>query len=251
MYIRIIILSVLIASAASAQSVEFVRPVNDISKYLTAVQQSNLEKSLKQNFPIRRLRHTAHETAAMTSERITYDLIKQHGSKYAIVIFAGSWKSEVSQLAIFRIGTTGYPTKLYRSWAWHSNFTDTYHEIKSMPFGNANVILIKEGEIGKSPYVIASLFTFRDKRATEEHSASFAINDLTPSMPRLKVHVGFPLKALYAQEIKMEKNSDYITLQAADVEFSWQHNPASGMMFWKYDKSSRKFNQQQHLALGN
>ena len=111
-----------------------------------------------------------------------------------------------------------------------------------MPLGKENIILLKEGENGKSHFVVASVFSFREKKATDLVKGSVSINDLTPRLPRLKIITDFPLKPLYGQAIKLIKSSDQITLQAADVEFSWDNtNAPKALEYWKYEKSSRKF----------
>lgn len=254
--------------AASAQVVEYVRPLHSVSEQLTITQQRNLERSLGELFPSRQLHKTTiqdrwdliiaersskltskTESGKLTDKRITYDVLKQHGKKYAVVIFSGSWKSEASQLAIFRIEAGGYPTPVYHSRSWRSNFSDSYHEIQSIAFGKENVIIIKEGENGKSPFVIASLFNFREKRGDENSKGYFWINDLTPHLPRLKALVDFPLKSLYGQAIKLEKMFDHLRLQAADVEFSWDRNNTKAIEFWNYDKSSRKFIAENNLSM--
>ena len=233
--------SALIIISASAQTIEFVRPEHDISGLLSIKHQQNLERSLEKQFPLRTLRHRTQGSGKISAECITYDIIKQHGKKYAVVIFTGSWKLEASQLAIFRIDGGGYPNTIYRSYCWHSNFSDSYHEIQSIMLGKENVILIKEGEMGSSPFALASVFTFREKHGDEDHPGYFFINDLTPKMPRLKAYAGFPMKALYAQAVKLQKNSERVILQAADVEFSWTKSKAEGMNFWSFEKYSRRF----------
>ena len=244
--------------AAFAQVAQFVRPLNSNSQLLTITQQQNLERSLDAQFPTRILHKTTIQDRwdliiaersnkssvkkELTDKRITYDILKQHGRKYAVVIFSGSWKSEASQLAIYRIEAGGYPTPVYHSKSWRSNFADSYHEIQSMPLGKENIILIKEGENGKSPFVIASLFSFRHRRGNENSKSYFLINDLTPHLRRLKALVDFPLKPLYGQAIKLEKSSDHLRLQAADVEFSWNSsNESKSIQFWNYYTFSRKF----------
>lgn len=260
-----IILAVFMVRAATAQNVEFVRPLNSASQLLSITQENNLERSLGELFPSRTLHKATIQdrwdliiaersmkksvTAKLSEKRITYDILKQHGRKYAVVIFSGSWKSEASQLQVFRIEAGGYPTALYHSRCWRSNFSDSYHEIQNMVFGKDNVILIKEGENGKSPFVIASLFNFRETRGYENTKRSFWINDLTPHLPRLRALVDFPLKSLYGQVIKLEKMSDHLRLQAADVEFSWDRNNTKAIEFWNYDKSSRKFIAENNLSI--
>src|SRR5579872_5698268 len=113
-------------------------PISDMTKFLSTRHQQNLERILHQDFPIRTLRHITHSSGKISEEQITYEVLKQHGIKYAIVIFTGSWKTEASQLAIFRIEAGGYPSLIYRSHAWHSNYSDSYHEIKSYVFGKEN-----------------------------------------------------------------------------------------------------------------
>ena len=261
MMIRIgVILAVFMVRAASAQTVEYVRPLNSTSQLLSITQERNLERTLGELFP-NRILHKATiqdrwdliiaeratrssaktESVKLTDKRITYDVLKQHGKKYAVVIFSGSWKSEASQLAIFRIEAGGYPTPVYHSRCWRSNFSDSYHDIHNMALGKENVIIIKEGQNGNSPFVIASLFNFREKKSTETSKGYYWINDLTPHLPRLKALVDFPLKTLYGQAIKLENMSDHLRLQAADVEFSWDKNNTKAIEFWNYDKSSRKF----------
>jgi hypothetical protein len=248
----IFILAILACGAASAQVVEFIRPESDISKLLSIRQEQNLDLALQKYFPLRTLRHVTHSFGKISEERIIYEILKQRGAKYAVVIFTGSWQAEASQLAIFRIEAGGYPSLIYRSHSWHSNYSDSYHEVKNFSLGKENIILLKEGEMGKSPFVVASLFSFREKRGNEDRPGYFFINDLTPQMPRLKAHVGFPLKALYAQAVKLEKDSDHLLLQAGDVEFSWDKSDAlQGLLFWKYDKSSRKFTESKLSMAGN
>src|SRR5438477_12186546 len=87
-------------TSASAQIVQYVRPETDISRFLTIRQERNLERTLDEIFPIRALHHATHDAGKIMEERITYDVIKQHGTKYAIVIFCGSWKREASRLEI-------------------------------------------------------------------------------------------------------------------------------------------------------
>jgi hypothetical protein len=247
-----LILTIFFCTVSSAQVVEFVRPESDISKFLSIRQQQNLERKLQQCFPVRSLRHLTHSFGTLSEESITYEILKQRGVKYAVVFFTGSWKTEASQLAIFRIEAGGYPSLVYRSHPWHSNYSDSYHEIKSYVFGKENIILLKEGEMGQSSFVVASLFTFREKRGNEDKPGYFFINDLTPQMPRLKAHVGFPLKALYAQAVKLEKDSDHLLLQAGDVEYTWDKvDPLRGLSFWKYDKSSRKFTESRLSMAGS
>ena len=252
-----VILAVFIVRAASGQVAEYVRPLHSAAQLLSITQEKNFERTLGELFPSRILHKATiqdrwdliiaerlvpkSETAKLSEKRITYDVLKQHGKKYAVVIFSGSWKSEASQLAIFRIEAGGYPTPIYHSRCWRSNFSDSYHEIQSMALGKENVIIIKEGENGKSPFVIASLFSFRETRGDENTKRYFWINDLTPHLPRLKALVDFPLKGLYGQAIKLEKMSDHLRLQAADVEFSWDRNNVKAIEFWNYDRSSRKF----------
>ena len=236
------ILGVFPVLAASAQTVEYVRPLSDVARFLTINQERNLEHRLLDLFPLRTLHHAAHGSGKIMEKRITYEILKQHGAKYAVVIFSGSWKNEVSQLGIFRLQAGGYPSPIYHSRSWHSNYSDSYHEIQSMPLGKENVILVKEGENGKSPFVIASLFSFHDKRSAEEIKEVVIINDLTPRLPRLKAIVDFPLKSLYGQSIKLQKTSDHLLLQAADVELAWNHeNAPKAIEFWEYNKTSRKF----------
>lgn len=236
------ILALFVFQTAAAQVVEFVRPAGSASQLLTIRQQQNLERSLGELFPARSLRRPAEGTGKISAERITYEILKQRGTKYAVVIFTGSWKSEASQLSLFRIEAGGYPAPIYHSRSWRSNYSDSYHEIQSIPSGKENVILIKEGENGKSPFVVASLFSFREKKGDEDTKGYVMINDLTPRLPRLKVITDFPLKPLYGQAIKLVRSSDQLTLQAADVEFSWDNNIApKALEYWKYDKTSRKF----------
>ena len=221
---------------------EYVRPLNDVAHLLTIRQERNLERTLGELFPVRTLRSAVHGSGKMSEERITYEVLKQHGSKYAIVIFSGSWKNEASQMAIFRLEAGGYPTAIYHSRHWHSNYSDSYHEIQAMPFGKENVILIKEGENGTSPFVIASLFSFHEKKGDDVIKGSVSINDLTPHLSRLKALVDFPLKPLYAQGVKLQRLPDRLLLQAADVELLWKHdNAPKAIEFWKYDKTTRKF----------
>jgi hypothetical protein len=235
-------LTVFALQTASAQVVEYVRPLSDIAHLLSIRQERNLERSLGELFPVHTLNHTAHGTGKILAEHITYDVIKQRGVKYSVVIFTGSWKTEASQLAIYRLEAGGYPSPVYHSRNWRSNYSDSYHEIQSMALGKENVVLIKEGENGKSPFVIASAFNFREKKADENTKGYFTINDLTPHLPRLRALVDFPLKTLYGQAVKLQKMSDHLLLQAADVEFSWDRsNAPKALEFWKYDKFSRKF----------
>ena len=255
----------LFATSAFSQTVEFVRPVNDISSLLTVNQQQNLERSLDNLFPVRTLhrivkaqeddyrfipmgsKHKLASSPLPKQKRITYSVIKQHGKKYAVVIFTASWKNEASQMAICKIGSGGYPTSIYRTHSWHSNFSDSYHEIQTIPVGKENILLIKEGQMGKSSYVVSSVFSFRQVATNEAGKYYCVINDLTPKMPRLKASAGFPLKTLYAQNVKLEKKADELTLQAGDEEYSWQKN-SSGLNFWKYDKTSRKFKPEERIA---
>jgi hypothetical protein len=253
------ILSILIvfqASAALAQRMEYVRPIHSLAEILSIRQEQNLERTLGELFPSHILHKATiqdrwdlliaersipkSESSKLTGKRIVYDILKQHGKKYAVVIFSGSWKSDASQLVIFRIEAGGYPSAVYHSKCWRSNFSDSYHEIHSISLGKENVIIIKEGENGKSPFVIASLFSFNEKKSNEATKGYFWINDLTPHLPRLNAIVNFPMKALYCQSIKLEKMSDHLRLQAADVEFSWNQEP-KGIAFWNLAKSSRKF----------
>lgn len=246
----LIIFPFFIISCAVCQTLEFVRPVHDISNLLSIKQEQNLEHRLTKLFPLGALRRTCHGKDKLLSQRITYDVIRQHGRKYVLVIFTGSWKNEASQFAMFRLDGNS-PSVVHRSFCWHSNFSDTYHEIQSLPFGKEHIILIKEGEMGKSPFALASVFSFREKPGDEDHPGYFYINDLTPRLPRLKVHAGFPFKALYAQAVKIEKDSDHITLQAADVEFSWNLDSGRGLNLWRYDKTSRKFLPEESLSAIN
>ena len=237
-----IILAVFLVGAASAQVVEYVRPLSDVAALLSIRQERNLERTLGELFPARTLHRASHGSAKLSEERITYEVLKQRGAKYAVVIFSGSWKSEASQLAIYRLEAGGYPTPIYHSRSWRSNYSDSYHEIQSIALGKENVILIKEGENGRSPFVIASLFNFHERKTDENTKGFVMINDLTPHLPRLKALVDFPLKPLYAQGIKLQKMSDHLLLQAADVELSWNHeNAPKAIEFWKYDKTTRKF----------
>lgn len=237
-----LILTFFALQTASAQVVEYVRPLSDIAHLLSIRQERNLEHTLGELFPVHALHHTARESGKILAERITYDVIKQRGVKYSVVIFSGSWKTEASQLAIFRLEAGGYPSLVYHSRNWRSNYSDSYHEIQSMALGKENVILIKEGENGKSPFVIASLFIFHEKKGDENTKGYFTINDLTPHLPRLRALADFPLKPLYGQAVKLQKMPDHLLLQAADVEFSWDRNNApKAIEFWKYDRSSRKF----------
>jgi hypothetical protein len=227
---------------ASAQPIEYVRPLSSVAHLLSIRQEQNLERTLGELFPLWTLHHTLHGAGKITEKRITYEVLKQRGTKYAVVIFSGSWKSEASQLAIFRLEAGGYPAPVYHSRSWRSNYSDSYHEIQSLALGKENIILLKEGENGRSPFVIASLFSFREKKGDEDQKEYFAINDLTPCLPRLKALVDFPLKPLYAQAVKLEKFSDHLRLQAADVELTWDKNNAPrAMEFWHYNMSSRKF----------
>ncbi|MDP4235401.1 MAG: hypothetical protein Q8919_03020 [Bacteroidota bacterium] len=236
------ILLLFCAQSAYSQAIEFVRPIGSVAHLLSIRQEQNLERTLGELFPARTLRRSARGIGKITEERITYDVLKQHGAKYAIVIFTGSWKQEVCQLAIFRIEAGGYPAPLHHSKCWQSNYADSYHEIQSRGFGKESVVLIKEGENGSSPFVIASVFTFRERKGSEGNPSSCSINDLTPMLPRLKALVDFPLKALYGQAVKLEKYPDHLRLQAADVELSWnKSNAAKSIKFWNYEKPSRKF----------
>ncbi len=264
-----VLLALFCFRSASAQTVEYVRPLHSAAQILSITQERNLERSLDQLFPTRIL-HKATiqdrwdliiaerssrlssntETAKSADKRITYDVLKQHGKKYAVVIFSGTWKSEASQLAIFRIEAGGYPTQVYHSRIWRSNFSDSYHEIQSLPFGKENVVIIKEGENGKSTFVIASLFSFHERKGDENNKkASFRINDLTPHLQRLKALVDFPLKPLYGQAIKLEKMSDHLRLQAGDVELTWDSKSPRAIESWKYDKTSRKFISENDLSM--
>ncbi len=231
-----------LSGAAVAQIPEFVRPLSTDGHLLTIRQEQNLERTLGELFPLRSLHHASGSSGKIGGERITYEILKQRGIKYAVVIFSGAWKSEASQLAIFRIEAGGYPAPIYHSRSWRSNYSDSYHEITSMSLGKENVILIKEGENGRSSFVVASLFSFREKRGDEKTIGYMILNDLTPHLPRLTAIVNFPLKPLYGQNIKLEKLTDSLILQAADVELFWDKNNApKAMEFWKYEKSSRKF----------
>ncbi|MFI5263766.1 MAG: hypothetical protein ACHQM6_04550 [Candidatus Kapaibacterium sp.] len=252
-------MAVFLSGAASAHpggqaQVEYVRPLSDVAHLLSIRQERNLERTLGELFPARTLRSAVRGSGKMTEERITYEVLKQHGTKYAVVIFSGSWKNEASLMAIYRLESGGYPTPIWHTRSWHSNYSDSYHEIQAMPFGKENVILIKEGENGKSPFVIASLFSFHEKRGDEHTKGFVSINDLTPHLTRLKALVDFPLKPLYAQGVKLQKLPDHLLLQAADVELLWNNDNASkAIEFWKYDKTTRKFvtpkNQSQSPAM--
>jgi hypothetical protein len=240
------LLVVFVGTGFAQRRVEFVRPLQTDPQILTVRQGKIFERELERFFPIRSLQRTAIGEGTISGERITYKLLKQRREKYAVVIFSGSWRSEASQLGIFRIEAGGYPTPVYRSHNWRSNYTDTYHEIQSISLGKDNIILIKEGEMGQSRFVVSSIFSFREKRGDDIHRGYCTINDITPAMPRLKAHVGFPLKALYAQAVQLEKHEalphDYITLQAGDVEFTWENNSAgNGLVHWQYDRTSRSF----------
>ncbi len=238
----LIILTVFLAGAASAQVVEYVRPLSDVASLLSIRQERNLERTLGELFPARTLHHAAQGSGKLSEERITYEVLKQRGAKYAVVIFSGSWKSEASQLAIYRLEAGGYPSAIYHSRSWRSNYSDSYHEIQATSLGKENVILIKEGENGKSAFVIASLFSFHELKGDEQTKGFALVNDLTPHLTRLKALVDFPLKPLYAQAVKLQKISDHLLLQAADVELSWNHdNAPKAIEFWKYNKATRKF----------
>jgi hypothetical protein len=230
---------------------KYVRPLSDVAALLSIRQERNLERTLGELFPARTLHHAAHGSGKITEERITYEVLKQRGAKYAVVIFSGSWKSEASQLVIYRLEAGGYPKAIYHSRSWRSNYSDSYHEIQSMSLGKENVILIKEGENGKSAFVIASLFNFWEKKSDEKTVGYFILNDLTPHLSRLKAIVDFPLKPLYGQNIKLQKMPDHLLLQAADVELSWNHdNAPKAIEFWKYDKASRKFVAKKNALVG-
>ena len=238
----VFILGLFLLHTASAQVVEYVRPLSDVSMLLSIRQERNLERSLGELFPVHALHRASRGSGKLTEERITYEVLKQRGAKYAVVIFSGSWKNEASQLAIYRLEAGGYPTPLYHSRSWSSNYADSYHEIQSMALGRENIILIKEGENGKSPFVIASLFTFHEKKGDEQTKGFISVNDLTPHLARLKALVDFPLRPLYGQHIKLQKLSDRLLLQAADVELSWNaSNAPKAMESWNYDKASHKF----------
>ncbi|MEP7234039.1 MAG: hypothetical protein ABI778_01965 [Ignavibacteriota bacterium] len=222
--------------------VEYVRPLSDVARLLTIRQERNLERALGRHFPARSLGRAVHGKGKIAEKRITYEVLEQRHRKYAVAILSGLWQSEASQLVIYRLGGTGNPTPIYRSRPWRSNYADSYHDIQTYPCGRETIVMIKEGENGRSPFVIASFFRFHERRSAEEGESYARIFDLTPRLGRLRAVVDFPLRPLYAQGIKLRDLGDHLVLQAADVELLWSGDHAkSAMEFWNYDHAARKF----------
>jgi hypothetical protein len=223
--------------AVRAQAIEFDgRSGRDVS--IPEHTYHRIEHFLSHVFPMRQMRRYTHNSGAVRSRHVAYEVISQSGIDFVLVGYSAQWNEPVNELAIYRLEDGG-PNQVWRSRPWEGTAGDLHFH--SVAAKDRNVILFQEGG-NEGEFGLASVFTF--KNAPE----GLFLHDLTPELPWLRARAHFPFRTLYGERISMHvqdvasSQNFGIVLTASDEEYNLGMariiRPARS---WKYNSTHNRF----------